>query len=148
MKFKRYLIRHRTLDLNDRKRAAFERKQRKEAEGLPLFSSEVRELQHSWEEEKRLREITERKIIDRMRGRQAASWLRVRVAYFALPAEVRAQCRAAWNAWTGPNDPGYLIYIVNGFNGVRASREAQALEERRALRGRLVAHLQQQPSLF
>ncbi|MGV8628029.1 hypothetical protein ACV367_20845, partial [Pseudomonas aeruginosa] len=109
MRFKKFLVRHEKRTLSERMKKAFERKQAREAESLPLFGDQIREIQHTWEEEKRLRDLHEGKVADRMRQNHAAVWRKARAAYFALNTETRAKCRAAWNAWVGPSDPLYLI---------------------------------------
>lgn len=148
MKFKKYLLRQEKRTVTERMKKAFERKQAREADSLPLFGDQIREIQHSWEEEKRLRELHDGKVTDRMRQNHAAFWRKARTAYFALEAEPRAKCRAAWNAWVGPSDPLYLIYVVNQFNGVGAEREAKMAADRQDMNNRIMARLRAQPELL
>lgn len=148
MRFKKYLLRQEKRTVTERMKKAFERKQAREAESLPLFGDQIREIQHSWEEEKRLRDLHDGKVTDRMRQNHAAVWRKARAAYFALDADTRAKCRAAWNAWVGPSDPLYLIYVVNQFNGVGAAREANMAADRQAMNSRIMARLRAQPELL
>lgn len=149
MNFKPFGLRKRTLDFNARKKAAFERKQQKQAEALPLFAEQVRAGQHSWQEEQVRRQTSDDAILERWRGREAALWRKARAMYFALPDDVRAKCKAHYDrlfrgAWTPTN----LIYVVESFNGVGEERRAKMKQEFRESEARINAMLMSRPALI
>lgn len=148
MKFKPFSVRPRPIDFNQRRAAAFIRKQEREANALPLFSEQIREQQHDWETEKEARQRKDDACIISWRQREAAVWRKARSMYFSLPEQSRAMCRRDWEtvfraAWTPTN----LIYLVEKYNGVGAMREARMRADRRAMEARITARLQAQPAL-
>lgn len=148
MKFKPFSLRPRPIDFNQRRAAAFQRKQEREANALPLFAEQIREQQHDWESEKEARQRKDDATIIHWRQRQAAIWRKARSMYFALPEQARAACRRDWEtvfraAWTPTN----LIYLVEKYNGVGDMREARMRADRRAMEARITAMLQAQQKL-
>jgi len=148
MKFKPFSIRPRPIDFNQRRAAAFQRKQEREANALPLFAEQIREQQHDWEAEKQARQQKDDTCIFNWRLREAAVWRKARRMYFDLPEQARTACRRDWEtvfraAWTPTN----LIYLVEKYNGVGEQREARMRAERRAMDARITAVLQAQHKL-
>ena len=149
MRFKPYLHRPEKLEFNSRKESLFARKQQREANALPLFSDQIREQQHDWESEKRKRQSKSDGIIVAWRAREAALWRKARKMYFALPEDLRAQCKQDWvtifrGAWTNTN----LIYVVEKYNGIGDQRRSKFNAENRAMELRIQARLSRQSALI
>ncbi|KKN96138.1 hypothetical protein LCGC14_0170670 [marine sediment metagenome] len=149
MRFKPYLHRPEKLEFNSRKESLFARKQQREANALPLFSDQIREQQHDWESEKRKRQSKSDGIIVAWRAREAALWRKARKMYFALPEDLRAQCKQDWvtifrGAWTNTN----LIYVVEKYNGIGDQRRSKFNAEKRAMDLRIQDRLSRQSALI
>lgn len=147
MKFNKFCMRHEPITTNRRKESAFARKQAREAASLPLFAEQIREDQHDWDAELGRREKANFAFVISQRRLWVRFWRKARAAYFALPAEVRAACKAEWDAWRGPHTPTNLIYIVQKYNGVRAEREAKMRAEKLAMEARFRQSIAAQPAL-
>lgn len=147
MKYNTFQVKRREVSVNERKAAAFRRKQQREAQALPLFSEQIREQQHSWDTELERRQAQDDLTVGRMRSFEAQMWRKARAMYFALPLELRGPCKAEWEAWRGPHNPFNLIYVVQKHNGVGAAREEKMAAERRASNARIVAMVSAQPCL-
>lgn len=149
MKYKPFSLRPRSIDFNQRRAAAFERKQQREACALPLFAAQIREEQHDWEFEKEMRQSKDNTTLISWRTQHASFWRKARGMYFALPEEDRAACIRDWTTiWRGAWTPTNLIYLVEKYNGVGAEREAMMAEERRQMEVRIRARLASQPALM
>lgn len=101
---------------------AFERKKKREQDRHPLFAEEIAAGQTSWEQEAIRRELASIRTEQEWRNRVAGWWRKGRRMYFAAPAEIRQKISAYWNAWTGPADATYFIYVVELHNGDMAAR--------------------------
>ncbi|MBK3468116.1 hypothetical protein [Pseudomonas sp. MF6776] len=148
MKYKPFPHRPRPIDFNQRRASAFQRKQNREANALPLFAEQIREQQHDWETEKDARQRRDDACVARWRLREAALWRKARSMYFALPEQDRASCRQDWvkvfrGAWT----PTSLIYLIEKYNGVGAEREARMAADRKAMNDRITTYLLSQQAL-
>jgi len=149
MKYKPFSLRPRRIDFNQRRAAAFERKQQREANALPLFAEQIREEQHDWDSEKELRQSKDDATLINWRAQQAAIWRKARGMYFALPAQDGVSCMRDWaTIWRGAWTPTNLIYLVEKYNGVGAQREAKMAEDRRQMEARIHARLTAQPGLM
>lgn len=149
MKYKPFSLRPREIEFNQRRATAFERKQQREAQALPLFADQIREQQHDWETEKERRQSRDDATLLSWRAQQTKLWRKARAMYFALPAQSRAECKRDWErvfraAWTPTN----LIYLVEKYNGIGAQREAKMAEDRRQMEARIRARLEAQPALM
>jgi len=147
MKFQRDQLSHEPVTITERKAQAFARKQSREADALPLFAEQVREQQHDWDTEVQKRERASRAFVTSQRNLMARFWRKGRAAYFALPVDERAACKAEWDAWRGPLSPTNFIYIVEKHNGVGEARRAKMRAEDRAMNARIEQRLLAQPAL-
>ena len=69
--------------------------------------------------------------------------------YFALPEDLRAQCKQDWvtifrGAWTNTN----LIYVVEKYNGIGDQRRSKFNAEKRAMDLRIQDRLSRQSALI
>lgn len=88
MKYNTFQVKRREVSVNERKAAAFRRKQQREAQALPLFSEQIREQQHSWDTELERRQAQDDLTVGRMRSFEAADVRKARAMYFALLFEL------------------------------------------------------------
>lgn len=147
MKFKRETLRHEPLTITNRKVSAFARKQAREASALPLFAEQIREQQHDWNTELQRRERANAAFVSSQRALCARFWRKARSAYFALPVEARAACKAEWDAWRGGHTPTNCIYVIEKYNGVAEARRAALRAEVAAMNARIKQKTSAQPSL-
>lgn len=110
--------------LTDRKKAAVERRQRKQAMRYPLIADQLPSVPVDFAEEEERRNTQARAAEQRMRDLFAKHWKYGRAQFFAASPEVREVIRKAWKAWTGPRTPTYFIYVVEERNGVAGARRA------------------------
>lgn len=112
MRFKR----HNRVEYNvtSRKRAALERKHRREQEAMPLLGELIAEQQPAIDAVMTDRgwqwAATER----RWRNMRAADWHRARLQLASLPAELKSAMLQCWNEhrWL-PGDPSYLADAIH-----------------------------------
>ncbi len=126
--------RYEGMNFTPRKQSAFARKLRREQDALPLFAAQIASEQRNWDEEKIRREENYKASIQRWRDLQAKQWRKLRAAYYAMDTETRIRCRDYMKTWRGPCNPTNFIYIVEGFNGVRETRNRELRERDRLLR--------------
>lgn len=143
MQFKRE-ERHEAITYTSRKQAAFNRKLIREQQSMPLFAEQIAQAQHSWDEEKRLREERNQRCVQRMRDLYAKQWRKVRKDYYALSPELKAQCKAQWHAFWGPKTASNLAYFVDQLNGALAARTAAGEAQTRLIRQKVLAQVQVQ----
>lgn len=134
--------RYQPIDFNQRRQAAFARKQLKEQARYPLFSEHVQAEQHDATEEITRRQRRADSLERTMRELDARHWRHGRRMYFAQPETVRAVIRARWEAWVGPTAPTYFIYVVESVTGEGERRSAAARASYRAIVDSRPAHVQ------
>lgn len=88
-----------------RKRAAFLRKQRRELDPLPLFSSHTATEQHSVVEKISRRAQQWTQIEQVWRDQRASRWREARGRLFCLPKPLRHALRTLWRSCPYPADP-------------------------------------------
>ncbi|SEJ56709.1 hypothetical protein SAMN04244572_04905 [Azotobacter beijerinckii] len=145
MQFKR-AERHEAITYTSRKQAAFNRKLAREQQAMPLFADQIAQQQHSWDEEKRLRDQRNQRSVQRMRDLYARQWRKVRKDYYALAPALQAQCKARWHAFWGPKTPANLAYFVDQLNGALAARIAAGEAQTQRIRQKILAQAQAQTS--
>lgn len=138
MKFTRF-ERFEPITLTQRKIAAFERKQAREAAKYPLFSDEFKETQRSLEDEERRRNKASDATEQNYRAFHARVWKKARRSYFSANPEQQDVIRKMWNTWTGPMTCTYYIYIVDLCTGALAARQAASEQRDREVRRRIRA---------
>lgn len=145
MEFKR-TERYEAITYTSRKEAAFNRKLAREQQSMPLFAEQIAQEQHSWDEEKRLRDQRNRRSEQRMRDLYARQWRKVRKDYYALSPELQAQCKARWHAFWGPKTPANLAYFVDQLSGALAARIAAGEAQTQRIRQKILASMAVQTS--
>jgi len=118
--------RYQPIDFNQRRQAAFARKQQREQARYPLFGEHIQAEQHDATEEITRRQRRADRLERTMRELDARHWRHGRRMYFAQPETVRAVIRARWEAWVGPTSPTYYIYVVESVTGEGERRSAAA----------------------
>nr|WP_315593838.1 hypothetical protein [uncultured Cupriavidus sp.] len=146
MRFTRH-GRHDPINFNTRRQAAFTRKQQRERDRYPLFAEHVAAEQHSPDEEFARRQRRSDNLERTTRTLHARIWREKRAVYFSLAADLQAEIRAKWLAWTGPTTPFYFAYIVDNVSGEYARRTEAAREKEAAIRLRIRAMLPEQTAL-
>lgn len=124
MQFQRY-PRYEPITMNERKAAAFLRKQAKERARYPLFAEHVACEQHSLEDELLRRMQRALAYECNLREFHARTWRTSRAIYFTLPADLRAAIRSEWQAWSGPRSATYFAWLVDVRSGNQAKRLAR-----------------------
>lgn len=114
------------IDFNNRRQAAFARKQRRERDRYPLFAEHVAAEQHSVDEEIGRRQRRADNLERTTRELNARTWRSARRLFFSQPEPVKAQIREKWANWRGPTTSQYFAYIVDELSGERARRVAKA----------------------
>lgn len=146
MRFTRF-GRHHPVDFNARRQAAFARKQQRERDRYPLFAEHVAAEQHSAQEELTRRQRRSDRLEATTRSMQARLWRQKRAVYFSLSAELRAEVRAKWLAWTGPTTAFYFAYIVDNASGEAARRAEVSRAHSLEIRRRVLASMPEQAAL-
>lgn len=141
MKFTRF-ERYEPINFSTRKAVAFQKKLQRERDSLPLLADQIAEEQQDWETEKEKRQRRAQLSEQRMRAFCARTWRLARAEYFAMPADLRAACRAEWNAWRGPLNETSFIYVVRKYNGWHEEVSRRFRLEQRALRQMLADEAQ------
>jgi hypothetical protein len=113
---------------------------------MPLFADQIAQEQHSWDEEKRLRNERNQRCEQRMRDLYARQWRKVRKDYYALAPELKAHCKAQWHAFWGSKTPANLAYFVDQLNGALAARIAAGEAQTQRIRQKILAQAQAQTS--
>lgn len=146
MRFTRF-GRHHPIDFNTRRQAAFARKQQRERDRYPLFTEHVAAEQHSAQEELTRRQLRSDRLEATTRSMQARLWRQKRAVYFSLSAELRAEVRAKWLAWTGPTTAFYFAYIIDNASGEAARRAEVSRAHSLEIRRRVLAGMPEQAAL-
>ncbi|MEN7527644.1 MULTISPECIES: hypothetical protein [unclassified Cupriavidus] len=146
MRFTRH-GRHDPINFNARRQAAFARKQQRERDRYPLFAEHVAAEQHSPDEEFARRQRRSDNLERTTRSLHARIWREKRAVYFSLAAELRAEIRTKWLAWTGPTTPFYFAYIVDMVSGEAARRAEASRANMLAVRRRVLAMMPEQAAL-
>lgn len=133
MRFTRY-ERHKPIDFNARRQAAFARKQARERERYPLFGDHVAAEQHTMDEEFARRTVRADSFEHRMRAVNARCWRNARRIYFGQADAVRAEIRAKWAVWCGPTTSTYFAWMVDVESGNQARRVAACEAQHAAVR--------------
>ena len=136
------------ITFTDRKKAAAERRQRKQLMRYPLIADQLPSEPVDFEKEEERRNTQARVAEHRMRDLFAKHWRHGRAQFFAASPATRGVIREAWKGWAGPRTPTSFIYVVEAANGVAAARRADIKARASERRQMFLETCERQEELF